>query len=71
MLVIVPRRSVLTHIDDLLKNHPKTNGQSIRFLLQEIVAGLSTFQTSFHQRLSPRTGRIAHVSLISTFDLHS
>ncbi len=44
---------MMLYLNDFSKNLPKSHGQSISFLLQQIPASLSSFQSSFHNGLSP------------------
>lgn len=51
-----------THFDDFTKNLTEAHGEGIRFLLEQVPAGLSPFQTSLHDGLSPAS-RHTHILL--------
>lgn len=49
-----------THFDDFPENLTEAHGEGISFLLEQVAAGLSPFQTSLHDGLSPAS-RHTHI----------
>lgn len=49
-----------THFDDFTENLTEAHGEGVRFLLEQVAAGLSPLQTSLHDGLSPAS-RHTHI----------